>query len=163
MNCDLNEVLKYTMTTVDRLCDTVGRTHFDPADPDSEFHWINISKHSGRKDLYQKFNAWLLEDTQIPLDDKQVALTAVVENLCAHLERVAWIWSPVVNLNDMNGVVATTYSKRRKENWSPTEIYACEEIDMCMNSGYVFHASQERLNLFHQMLNENTTPPKVKI
>lgn len=161
MNYDLNEVLKYTMTTVDRLCDTVGRTHFAPADPNSEFHWANISKHSGRKDLYQKFNAWLLEDTPVLLEDKQAALTAVVDNLCAHLERLACLLSPTVAMYDMN-VRVIRYSEHKKSR-SPTEVYALEELDMCMNSGYVFHASQERLNLFYQMLNENTTQPKVKL
>lgn len=159
---DMSEALQYAMTAVDRLCDTVGKTHFEPADPDSEFHWSHISQHTGRTGLYQKFANWLLDDNHVRLEDKKLALDSVVNNLCAQLERVAWIWSPVVVINDLNVPVASTY-KSIKERWSQKEIYDCEELDMCMNSGYVFHAAEQWMNIYNSMLRNPTSTSKAKM
>lgn len=150
---DINEAVKCAMIAVDRLCDTVGRTHFSPADPDSEFHWKNISSHVGRKPLYQKIKVWLLEDNHVSLEDKNLALTASINNLCAQLERFAWMWTPIRSMSVM--VNDQRYNIAQK---SPREqINGSEEVDMCMNSGYILYSAQQWLNIHNEMLNHMQT------
>lgn len=146
-NYDINEALKYAVPIVDRLCDNVGRTSFKPSDPDSEFDWDNIFDHTGRKELYQKFTMWLVQDSLIDLQDKSQALSAVVDNLCAQMDRLAWLSNP-----SLSGGV---------KNHTSSELHRVEQLDMCMNSGYVFHAAQERLNVYNEIL--NSAPPKIKM
>lgn len=158
---DVNEAVKCAMSAVDRLCDTVGQTYFMSADPDSEFHWAKIAQHSGRKGLYQTITRWLLEDTQVSLEDKKLALNSVVNNLCAQLERMKWVWTPLSNLESVCNTQVLVHHKRldSMKRWAPEEIHASEEVDMCMNSGYVVHASQQWLEIHNEMLNTSLNIP----
>jgi hypothetical protein len=165
---DMRDALKYAMIAVDRLCDMVGKTYFESADPDTEFNWSRISQHTGRKNLYQKVTNWLLEDNHVSLEDKQMALNSVVDNLCAQLERMEWVWSPVVNVdfNAKSGHIQVLHkgeTLKSMKSWSPQEIHASEEVDMCMNSGYLFHAAQQWLDIYNDILQNPTPTPKAKM
>lgn len=152
---DINEAVKCAMVTVDHLCDTVGKTYFIPADPNSEFDWSKIAQHQGRKGLYNTVTKWLLEDNQVVLEDKKLALESVVNNLCAQLERMKWVWTPLSNLESVGNTQVLVHHKRLEsmKRWAPEEIHASEEVDMCMNSGYVLHAAQKWLETHNEMLN----------
>lgn len=146
-NYDINDALAHAVTVVDRLCNTVIRTHFSPADPDSEFHWETICDHTVRKDLYQKVTTWLIQDSPIDLQDKHQALSAVVDNVCAQMERSAWLWNPTIS----GGA----------KNHTSEELHRAEQLDMCMNSDYLFYAAQDRLKLYQEIVASPT--PKVKM
>lgn len=94
---DSTTLARAAVALTNRLCDTIGRTHFVPADPQSEFHWEKISRVENRKPLYEKMAGFLAEDTVHPLSSRLHALEDVVANACARLERLAWMWVPHVN------------------------------------------------------------------
>lgn len=154
-NYDINEAVKGAMAAVDQLCDTVGRTYFMSADPNSEFDWAKIAHHPGRKDLYQTVTKWLLQDAHMVLEDKKMALNSVVNNLCAQLERMKWVWTPLSNLESVGNTQVVDHHARVQSmrRWAPEEIHASEEVDMCMNSAYVLHAAQQWLDIHNEMLN----------
>lgn len=124
---DFSEAVKCAMTVVDRLCDTVGRTYFVPADPASDFEWAKIAQHSQRKDLYQTVIKWLLQDTDVVLEDKKMALDSVVNNLCAQLERMNWVLSSLFlkgeNAKNTQGFLHHERINLMKR-WAPEEIQA---------------------------------------
>lgn len=167
-NYEMSDALHRAMKIVDRLCDQVGRTYFVPADPDSEFHWGQIIRHENRKDLYTKVTSWLLEDHPAGLHEKETSLNAVVDNLCAQLDRFSWIFTPVVHKYEMDNiqVFPNKVSSPSMKSWASAEFHEAEQLDMCMNSGCLFHMAQQRLDAYNDVLNNitiDTIAPKIKM
>lgn len=175
---DSTTLTRAAVALTNRLCDTIGRTHFVPADPHSEFHWSNIGRLENRKPLYEKMAGFLAEDTVHPLSSRLHALEDVVSHMCARLERLSWMWVPHVNPTSKIHVDVTLHPNTaefgRKDSGEPVvrtldpvllnrhfpaQHHEAEALDMEMNMPAILAAASRLLDIEQTVADEVSILP----
>lgn len=165
---DIKDAYVHAVNAANRLCDEIGRTHFQSSDPDSELNWETVKDPNKRAKVYTHFTQWLITDAETAptLDDKVLALNTVVNALVADLARLAPFNAPVVVAQSMEDSLRICTKNGSFSNLQGLRYHVeQEELDARLNIEAVVYAAQQYLIANEQTFNALmlTNPPRLKM